>query len=90
MFDKLDQLVDWEVSSNALQGLAPGDERPGNETCPRDLGSSVCHSSYSTCRATSGQYKPPTNATGYVCRCHDGYQGNPYLIDGYQRMLASG
>nr|CAB3490807.1 unnamed protein product [Digitaria exilis] len=90
MFDKLDQLVDWEVSSNALQGLAPGDERPGNETCPSDLGSSVCHSSYSTCRATSGQYKPPTNATGYVCRCHDGYQGNPYLSDGYRRMLASG
>ncbi|KAF8707196.1 hypothetical protein HU200_030443 [Digitaria exilis] len=89
MFDKLDQLVDWEVSSNALQGLAPGDERPGNETCPRDLGSSVCHSSYSTCRATSGQYKPPTNATGYVCRCHDGYQGNPYLIDGCQEKATN-
>nr|CAB3490806.1 unnamed protein product [Digitaria exilis] len=85
MFNKPDRLVNWAVaSSNALQGLAPGDERPGNETCPSDLGSSVCHSSYSTCRATSGEYNSPTNATGYVCRCHDGYQGNPYLSDGCQ------
>nr|CAB3488963.1 unnamed protein product [Digitaria exilis] len=80
MFDK-DQL-DWEVGSSALQGLAPGDERPGNETCPRDLGSNACHSTYSTCQATSAQYKDQTNATGYLCRCHNGYQGNPYLSDG--------
>nr|CAB3488962.1 unnamed protein product [Digitaria exilis] len=86
MFNKLEQMG-WEVGSSALQGLAPGDELPGNETCPRDLGSSACHSSYSTCQATSGQYKQQTNATtGYVCRCHDGYQGNPYLSDGCQGM----
>ncbi|CAN6171788.1 unnamed protein product [Urochloa humidicola] len=50
--------------------------RDGNTTCPKDLGSTTCHSSYSTCRIIS--------RGGYICSCWDGYQGNPYLPGGCQ------
>ncbi|RCV36325.1 hypothetical protein SETIT_7G309500v2 [Setaria italica] len=70
---------DWEVGSSALQGRR---RHPGSKTCPRDLGSRACHSSHSTCRATA---VPRYNhTTGYVCNCHRGYQGNPYLTRGCQ------
>ncbi|CAN6372180.1 unnamed protein product [Urochloa humidicola] len=70
-------LLQWELVSRALQ--EPNEMRAGNATCPRDLGSTACHSSHSTCQATT---RP--NITGYICRCDDGYQGNPYLDDGCQ------
>ncbi|CAN6357493.1 unnamed protein product [Urochloa humidicola] len=77
--------LDWEVGSTAL--LLLGRRRQhGPKTCPRDLGSKACHSSHSSCWATSGPYKRSSNhtTTGYVCRCHHGYQGNPYLTRGCQ------
>ncbi|CAN6362146.1 unnamed protein product [Urochloa humidicola] len=77
--------LDWEVGSTAL--LLLGRRRHhGPKSCPRNLGSKACHSSHSSCSATSGPYKRSSNhtPTGYVCRCHHGYQGNPYLKRGCQ------
>ncbi|PUZ62823.1 hypothetical protein GQ55_3G017600 [Panicum hallii var. hallii] len=77
--------MDWEVGSRTLR---PHEARPGDATCPRDLNSTACHSSHSTCRATTGPYKFKRNGlnhtTGYVCKCDKGYQGNPYLAQGCQ------
>ncbi|CAN6372186.1 unnamed protein product [Urochloa humidicola] len=70
-------LLQWELVSSALQG--PNKMRAGNATCPRDLNSTTCHSSHSTCQATTRR-----DINGYVCRCDDGYQGNSYLEDGCQ------
>ncbi|OEL13183.1 hypothetical protein BAE44_0025798 [Dichanthelium oligosanthes] len=82
-----DTLLEWSLGSRALRPWQPNQTLAGDATCPKDLGSTACHSRYSTCRST------PTstprnyfgdNITGYVCRCDDGYQGNPYLSDGCQ------
>ncbi|CAL4897060.1 unnamed protein product [Urochloa decumbens] len=62
---------------------AHGDRRE-RERCERmnerDSVLTSCHSSYGTCHATT---RPHANHS-YVCRCNDGYQGNPYLRDGCQ------
>jgi hypothetical protein len=80
--------LDWEVGSNALvlEGRRRRRRRrAGSKTCPRDLGSTACHSSHSTCRPTTGPYRRFNHTTtGYVCNCHHGYQGNPYLPRGCQ------
>ncbi|KAI4968564.1 hypothetical protein ZWY2020_045894 [Hordeum vulgare] len=47
--------------------------------CPVDRRRSACRSSHASCRNVSGIYR-----SGYVCRCLDGYQGNPYLSGGCQ------
>uniref|UniRef100_A0A453MXT0 EGF-like domain-containing protein n=1 Tax=Aegilops tauschii subsp. strangulata TaxID=200361 RepID=A0A453MXT0_AEGTS len=54
---------------------------PGVATsgCPVDARRSACRSSHASCRNVSGNYR-----SGYVCRCLDGYQGNPYLAGGCQ------
>ncbi|GJN06042.1 hypothetical protein PR202_ga23727 [Eleusine coracana subsp. coracana] len=39
----------------------------------------ACCSSNSSCETITN-----TNDAGYVCRCKDGYEGNPYLDDGCQ------
>ena len=38
--------------------------------------------------ACQGQSKchDPENGSGYICKCLDGYQGNPYLPNGCQSM----
>ena len=40
-----------------------------------------CRSDHSSCL---NKTKPSTSITGYVCRCSNGYQGNPYVPDGCQ------
>ncbi|KAJ1690275.1 hypothetical protein LUZ63_014430 [Rhynchospora breviuscula] len=52
----------------------------GNTSCDTALANSssfACRSSYSGCSSS-------TSGTGYLCRCSDVYQGNPYLEGGCQ------
>ncbi|XP_066333186.1 putative wall-associated receptor kinase-like 16 [Miscanthus floridulus] len=77
-FFDLQASVRWKLVSRVLQ-WPPNETRAGNATCPKDLGTTACHSTHSTCQVinTSG-----STITGYTCRCDDGYQGNAYLRDG--------
>nr|CAB3452720.1 unnamed protein product [Digitaria exilis] len=70
----------WAIVSNALSN----ETYDGNATCRKDLGSTACHSSYSTCRNTYRLYDKKNYTKSYTCSCWDGYQGNPYLPDGCQ------
>jgi hypothetical protein len=68
-------VLEWAVNSARLVYQAP--TTPG---CPDDAATKlVCRSSFSSCFNVSGNYR-----SGYVCRCQDGYQGNPYIINGCQ------
>ncbi|KAF8690805.1 hypothetical protein HU200_041196 [Digitaria exilis] len=71
-------VLGWAIVSNALSN----ETYDGNMTCPKDLGSTACHSSYSTCRDTYRLYGKKNYTKSYTCSCWDGYQGNPYLPDG--------
>nr|CAB3472986.1 unnamed protein product [Digitaria exilis] len=71
-------VLSWEVHSNTLQG--PNATRDGNATCPADLGTTMCHSSYSSCTRMNREDRD----YHYTCKCWDGYQGNPYLPQGCQ------
>ena len=65
-------VLEFAVDSNPV--VLPGVATSG---CPEDAARSACRSSLSSCRNVTGNYR-----SGYVCRCQDGYQGNPYLAGG--------
>ncbi|MCI17588.1 wall-associated receptor kinase 2-like [Trifolium medium] len=55
----------------------------GNQTCQqaqKDLSNYACKDNKSTCYDA-------TERSGYLCRCFNGYWGNPYLIHGCQGIL---
>ncbi|KAH6759362.1 hypothetical protein C2S51_019597 [Perilla frutescens var. frutescens] len=49
----------------------------GNGTCEMNTATSA----YACASPNSGCYEPD-DGDGYRCRCHGGYRGNPYLING--------
>ncbi|CAO2179462.1 unnamed protein product [Urochloa humidicola] len=61
LFISKQQLLQWKLLSSALQ--EPNETRPGNEICPQDLGSTACHSRYSTCQATTALSRTSTSVT---------------------------
>ncbi|KAM3296636.1 hypothetical protein ACQJBY_038801 [Aegilops geniculata] len=67
-------VLEFAVDSKPV--VLPGVATSG---CPVDARRSACRSSHASCRNVSGNYR-----SGYVCRCLDGYQGNPYLAGGCQ------
>ncbi|CAL5010261.1 unnamed protein product [Urochloa decumbens] len=78
----------WKLLSSVLRGV--NETLAGNATCPQDLGTAACHSSHSTCQATATSeifFPSHQVLTGYVCKCHDGYQGNAYLPNGCQGLI---
>ncbi|OEL16473.1 Wall-associated receptor kinase 2 [Dichanthelium oligosanthes] len=70
----------WAIVNSSSQP-GPNETRDGRATCPNDLGSTGCHSRYSSCTSTHR-----ASTVGYTCGCWDGYQGNPYLPDGCQGL----
>jgi hypothetical protein len=50
----------------------------GNETCPDAKKNSTSYA----CKAENSECYNSTNGPGYLCKCHSGYEGNPYVIDG--------
>jgi len=56
----------------------------GNQTClqaQESLSNYACKAEKSKC------YETGTNKSGYLCRCFDGYGGNPYLKHGCQGII---
>ncbi|XP_062086845.1 wall-associated receptor kinase 2-like [Humulus lupulus] len=68
--DTVPLILDWAVGNWSCEQAQQNDDY-------RARAAYACQSSYSFCLNS-------TNGHGYRCKCLDGYQGNPYLIDGCQ------
>ncbi|CAL4888336.1 unnamed protein product [Urochloa decumbens] len=79
-------MLAWMVGSMVALPR-PNKTCDGNETCPSDLGTTICHSSHSSCTSYNSRFSNHT--ISYTCRCWDGYQGNQYLPDGCQGEFKS-
>ncbi|KAF8697296.1 hypothetical protein HU200_035885 [Digitaria exilis] len=73
----------WAIAGSSAQP-AVNETRDGDATCPTDLDSTGCHSSYSSC--TNELSNNDRRRRSYTCKCWHGYQGNPYLPDGCQGL----
>ncbi|CAN6178975.1 unnamed protein product [Urochloa humidicola] len=81
-YDLVPAVLKWAIISDVLPS---NESRNGNATCPRDLGSTICHSRHSTCTNLKNVPRMLSKYNNsYFCSCWDGYQGNPYLPDGCQ------
>ncbi|KXG32614.2 hypothetical protein SORBI_3003G175100 [Sorghum bicolor] len=72
-------VLDWAVASTPIVPGTPAADAAGNSSCPSDAARSACRGSHSACHNVTNNYR-----TGYVCRCQNGYDGNPYLSSGCQ------
>ncbi|PRQ26290.1 putative protein kinase RLK-Pelle-WAK family [Rosa chinensis] len=90
----------FEFSSLDLQqGIHNRDAVPmvlnwvvGNyNTCQEAQSSSSTPSSNITyaCRAKNSECHDSTSGPGYLCKCREGYQGNPYILDGCQGIFVA-
>ncbi|EEE70226.1 hypothetical protein OsJ_30340 [Oryza sativa Japonica Group] len=77
-------VLEWAVASTGLDvtldaGL--NNQAANNWSCPTpgEARRSACISNNSYCHNVTDNYR-----SGYVCRCDDGYDGNPYVAGGCQ------
>ncbi|KAL5201468.1 hypothetical protein ABZP36_035822 [Zizania latifolia] len=70
-------VLEWAVASYPV--ILSGVPQYDNSSCPTNTPKSACKSLNSYCKNATGNYR-----SGYVCRCKEGYEGNPYLADGCQ------
>ncbi|KAJ3680196.1 hypothetical protein LUZ60_016474 [Juncus effusus] len=82
-FNNYSSMIDFFEHNSQIPFMV--DWAIGNVTCKdaiANLDSYACVSKNSDCFNSQ-------NGLGYFCNCSEGYNGNPYLVDGCQGMLTS-